>query len=121
MNGGCRLNNKSMRNIRKDATYQGLLMDLTMLGIISQKDCEMLLGCGIPQNITLPNGKRGLVATLDALKEPATAPVQDEPVPDTQDTDDTPDTGDDTPDTETSVGNDTDGNDSDDTDTGDSE
>lgn len=83
MNGGCRLNNKSMRNIRKDATYQGLLMDLTMLGIISQKDCEMLLGSGIPQNITLPNGKRGLVATLDALKEPATH-VQDTPAQDTQ-------------------------------------
>jgi hypothetical protein len=84
MNGGCRLNNKSMRNIRKDATYQGLLMDLTMLGIISQKDCEMLLGCGIPQSITLPNGKRGLVAALDALKEPATH-VQDTPAQDTSD------------------------------------
>lgn len=79
MNGGCRLNNKSMRNIRKDPVYQGLLMDLAMLGVVSQKDCEMLLGCGVPQNINLPNGKRGLLTTMQMVKEP----VQPEPVPET--------------------------------------
>lgn len=97
MNGGCRLNNKSMRNIRKDATYQGLLMDLTLLGIISQKDCEMLLGSGIPQSITLPNGKRGHVATLDALKEPATHVQDTQDIPaayDPSDADVDTDTGD---------------------------
>ena len=57
MLGACRLNNKTMRNIRRDPTYQCLILDLTMLGAISKEDCEMLIGSGMPSGLVLPNGE----------------------------------------------------------------
>lgn len=59
MIGACRLNNKNMRNIRRDEVYQCLAIDLAMLGVISKEECEMLIGSGIPNNLLLPNGKSG--------------------------------------------------------------
>ena len=59
MLGACKLNNKIMRNLRRDNVYQCLLVDLAMLGVISKEECEMLLGSGIPKNLLLPNGTPG--------------------------------------------------------------
>ena len=56
MLGSCRLNNKSMRNVRRTETYQAIAIDLALLGVISKEECEMLLDGGIPSGITLPDG-----------------------------------------------------------------
>lgn len=71
MIGACRLNNKSMRNIRRNEIYQCLAIDLAMLGVISKEECEMLIGSGIPSNLLLPNGKPGeLVSENNLPKQP---------------------------------------------------
>lgn len=71
MIGACRLNNKSMRNIRRNEIYQCLAIDLAMLGVISKEECEMLIGSGIPNNLLLPNGKPGeLVSENNLPKKP---------------------------------------------------
>ena len=56
MLGSCRLNNKSMRNVRRTDTYQAIAIDLALLGVITKEECEMLLDGGIPSGITLPDG-----------------------------------------------------------------
>ena len=71
MIGACRLNNKSMRNIRRNEVYQCLAIDLAMLGVISKEECEMLIGSGIPKGLILPNGKQGELVSEDNLpKQP---------------------------------------------------
>lgn len=67
MLGACRLNNKSMRAIRREATYQTLAIDLAMLGVISKEECEMLIGSGIPKGLILPNGKAGKLISEETL------------------------------------------------------
>ena len=62
MLGSCRLNNKSMRNIRRTETYQAIAIDLALLGVISKEECEMLLDGGIPSGIVLPDGSLKLTS-----------------------------------------------------------
>ena len=62
MLGSCRLNNKSMRNVRRTETYQAMAIDLTLLGVITKEECEMLLDGGIPSGITLPDGSSKLTS-----------------------------------------------------------
>lgn len=69
MIGACRLNNKSMRNIRRNEVYQCLAIDLAMLGVISKEECEMLIGSGIPKGLILPNGKQGEFVSEENLPE----------------------------------------------------
>lgn len=80
MLGTCRLNNKSMRSIRRDTTYQCLAIDLAMLGVISKEECEMLIGSGIPKGLVLPNGQQGNVIAEAKLPEQPVevAPNEDE-------------------------------------------
>lgn len=78
MLGSCRLNNKSMRNVRRNEVYQAIAIDLAMLGVISKEECEMLIGSGIPSGIVLPNGKPGeLVSEASLPEQPAF--IQTEP------------------------------------------
>lgn len=69
MIGTCRLNNKNMRNLRKEAAYQCLAVDLAMLGVISKEECEMLIGSGIPNGLVLPNGKAGSLVYENETEE----------------------------------------------------
>ena len=62
MLGSCRLNNKSMRNVRRTDAYQAIAIDLALLGVITKEECEMLLDGGIPSGITLPNGSSKLTS-----------------------------------------------------------
>ena len=62
MLGSCRLNNKSMRNVRRTETYQAIAIDLALLGVITKEECEMLLDGGIPSGITLPDGSSKLTS-----------------------------------------------------------
>lgn len=102
MIGACRLNNKSMRNIRRNEVYQCLAIDLAMLGVISKEECEMLIGSGIPKGLILPNGKQGEFVSEENLPEqPAFIQTEDTEtqetgnetpaVTETQETEDKPD------------------------------
>lgn len=94
MIGACRLNNKSMRNIRRNEIYQCLAIDLAMLGVISKEECEMLIGSGIPNNLLLPNGKPGeLVSEKNLPKQPDFIQTEPEKEPDQEPEVTTPDAG----------------------------
>ena len=100
MLGSCRLNNKSMRNVRRTDTYQAIAIDLALLGVITKEECEMLLDGGIPSGITLPDGSSKLTSEKALPPKPDfiqtetddTEPVDLEPVdlePGDTETDDT--------------------------------
>lgn len=78
MLGSCRLNNKSMRNVRRTDTYQAIAIDLALLGVITKEECEMLLDGGIPSGITLPDGSSKL--TSEKTLPPKPDFIQTEPV-----------------------------------------
>ena len=83
MLGSCRLNNKSMRNVRRTDTYQAIAIDLALLGVITKEECEMLLDGGIPSGITLPDGSSKLTSEKALPLKPdfiQTEPVDTEPV-----------------------------------------
>ena len=77
MLGSCRLNNKSMRNIRRTDAYQAIAIDLALLGVITKEECEMLLDGGIPSGITLPDGSSKL--TSEKVLPPKPDFIQTEP------------------------------------------
>ena len=87
MLGACRLNNKSMRGIRREAAYQCMAIDLAMLGVISKEECEMLIGSGIPKNVLLPDGSAGKLISENNL--PENNMVQVEEVEETEETEET--------------------------------
>lgn len=83
MIGSCRLNNKSMRNVRRTDTYQAIAIDLALLGVITKEECEMLLDGGIPSGIVLPDGSSKLASEKALPPKPdfiGTEPVETEPV-----------------------------------------
>ena len=81
MNGACKLNNKNMRNIRREADYQCVVIDLALLGIITKEQCEMLIGTGIPANVVLPDGSSKLneqvETTVTKAKSKASSTLED--------------------------------------------
>ena len=82
MPGSCRLNNKSMRNVRRTDAYQAVAIDLALLGVITKEECEMLLDGGIPSGITLPDGSSRLESEKALPPKPdfiQTEPVDTEP------------------------------------------
>lgn len=93
MLGSCRLNNKSMRNVRRTDAYQAVMIDLALLGIISKEECEMLLDGGIPSGIVLPDGSSKLTSEKNLPPKPdfiKTEPVDTEQTPENGDTEQTP-------------------------------
>ena len=88
MLGSCRLNNKSMRNVRRTDAYQAVAIDLALLGVITKEECEMLLDGGIPSGITLPDGsskltsEKALPPKPDFIQTEPDEPEPDEPEPD---------------------------------------
>lgn len=94
MLGSCRLNNKSMRNVRRTDAYQAIAIDLALLGIITKEECEMLIDGGIPSGISLPDGTSRLTSedTLPPKPESIQTESDDEgPVDDTDPYDTDPD------------------------------
>ena len=105
MLGSCRLNNKSMRNVRRTDTYQAIAIDLALLGVITKEECEMLLDGGIPSGITLPDGSSKLTSEKALPSKPDFIQtetddtgyvniVESEPVDETGDTEPGNETGD---------------------------
>lgn len=83
MLGTCRLNNKSMRNVRRTDAYQAVAIDLALLGVITKEECEMLLDGGIPSGISLPDGSSKLTSEKALPPKPdfiQTEPDETEPV-----------------------------------------
>ena len=68
MLGICKLNNKSMRNLRREQSYQCVMIDLALLGVISRKQCELLLGSGIPEGLCLPDGSSHINEVKDTVE-----------------------------------------------------
>lgn len=85
MLGTCRLNNKSMRNIRRTPEYQCLVIDLAMLSVISREEAEMLLGSGIPNNLLLPNGTSGTIISEKDIADNGENDVDDNDIDDVGD------------------------------------
>lgn len=51
-----RLNNRMLRNIRKnEEVYQAIVTDLKLLGKISDEEAKKLLGCEVPAYVSLDN------------------------------------------------------------------
>ena len=51
-----RLNNRMLRNIRKnDEVYQAIVTDLKLLGKISAEEAKKLLRCEVPAYVSLDN------------------------------------------------------------------
>ena len=106
MLGSCRLNNKSMRNVRRTDVYQAIAIDLALLGVISKEECEMLLDGGIPSGISLPNGTSKLTSEKALPPKPGfiqaetgdTETVDTEPGDEPDEPGDGPDEPDDGPD-----------------------
>lgn len=49
-----RLNNRMLRNIRKnEEVYQAIVTDLKLLGKISGEEAKKLLGCEVPAYVSL--------------------------------------------------------------------
>lgn len=49
-----RLNNRMLRNIRKnEEVYQAIVTDLKLLGKISGEEAKKLLGCEVPDYVSL--------------------------------------------------------------------
>lgn len=93
MLGSCRLNNKSMRNVRRTDAYQAVAIDLALLGVITKEECEMLIDGGIPSGITLPDGSSKLTSEKALPPKPdfiQTEPDETEPT-DVEPTDVEPD------------------------------
>ena len=68
MNGGkCTINNMTLKNIRKDKTYQAVIIDLAIVGAMYKEDAECLLGYKIPDYLQAPDG-RNLKDSVDPLK-----------------------------------------------------
>lgn len=92
MLGTCRLNNKTMRNIRRDQIYQCLVIDLAMLGVLSQEEAELLIGSGIPKNLLLPDGTPGKLikeAEINKLTEDSIVKTETESEPESEETEET--------------------------------
>ena len=87
MLGSCRLNNKSMRNVRRTEAYQAIAIDLALLGVISKEECEMLLDGGIPSGIVLPDGSSKLMSEKELPPKPDF--IQTESEQETQETQET--------------------------------
>ena len=54
MQASCKLNNKSMRSLRRSQEYQCVMIDLMNLGVITKDQCVQLIGSGVPNGLVLP-------------------------------------------------------------------
>ncbi len=77
MTGACKLNNKSMRNLRKDHVYQCLVIDLCSAGVLSEEKAEQLLGCGIPKGLVVHGSPAAPASGKTAAAKPAPSAGED--------------------------------------------
>lgn len=71
-----RLNNRMLRNIRKEPEYQAVITDLTLLGVIKKEQAHKVLGYDVPDYLSL-GAASGVVST------PTTTPAGSDTTEDT--------------------------------------
>ena len=57
-----RLNNRMLRNMRRETEYQAVITDLTLLGIITKEQAHKVLGYDVPDYLSL-DAVSGVVST----------------------------------------------------------
>lgn len=57
-----RLNNRMLRNMRKEPEYQAVITDLTLLGVITKEQAHKVLGYDVPDYLSL-GAASGVVST----------------------------------------------------------
>lgn len=71
-----RLNNRMLRNIRKnEEVYQAIVTDLKLLGKISGEEAKKLLGCEVPAYVSLDDN-----AVAADASSPSAQSITDEEV-----------------------------------------
>lgn len=48
-----RLNNRMLRNMRREPEYQAVITDLTLLGVITKEQAHKVLGYDVPDYLSL--------------------------------------------------------------------
>lgn len=48
-----RLNNRMLRNMRRETEYQAVITDLTLLGVITKEQAHQVLGYDVPDYLSL--------------------------------------------------------------------
>lgn len=48
-----RLNNRMLRNMRREPEYQAVITDLTLLGVITKEQARKVLGYDVPDYLSL--------------------------------------------------------------------
>ena len=66
-----RLNNRMLRNIRRETEYQAVITDLTLLGIITKEQAHKVLGYDVPDYLSL-DAVSGVVSTSTSTSESTT-------------------------------------------------
>lgn len=60
-----RLNNRMLRNMRRETEYQAVITDLTLLGVITKEQAHKVLGYDVPDYLSL-DAASGVASTSTA-------------------------------------------------------
>ena len=66
-----RLNNRMLRNMRRETEYQAVITDLTLLGIITKEQARKVLGYDVPDYLSL-DAASGVVSKSTSTTTPTT-------------------------------------------------
>lgn len=66
-----RLNNRMLRNMRRETEYQAVITDLTLLGIITKEQAHKVLGYDVPDYLSL-DAVSGVVSTSTSKSKSTT-------------------------------------------------
>lgn len=69
-----RLNNRMLRNMRRETEYQAVITDLTLLGIITKEQAHKVLGYDVPDYLSL-DAVSGVVSTSKSTTTSASSDI----------------------------------------------
>ena len=69
-----RLNNRMLRNMRRETEYQAVITDLTLLGIITKEQAHKVLGYDVPDYLSL-DAVSGVVSTAKSTTTSASSDI----------------------------------------------
>ena len=74
-----RLNNLKMGFQRNSVEYEAIMLDLYLVGILSEEAFESLTGRECPSYVNLPNGMKPIYCRPDEVEEEAKKPEEKKP------------------------------------------
>lgn len=80
-----RLNNRMLRNMRRETEYQAVITDLTLLGIITKEQAHKVLGYDVPDYLSL-DAASGVVSKSTSTTTTTPATTEDTTVDGTEGT-----------------------------------